>query len=100
MVATDVAGRGIDIKDVSMVINYDMAKTIEGEYLITVKKKHFSANVSKNYLQITPIASGELAVLEKLVLQFRFVPKMIVIFFMISNKLFYQVLFPHVLPNY
>ena len=29
MVATDVAGRGIDIKDVSMVINYDMAKTIE-----------------------------------------------------------------------
>ena len=29
LVATDVAGRGIDIKDVSMVINYDMAKSIE-----------------------------------------------------------------------
>lgn len=29
MVATDVAGRGIDIKDVSLVINYDMAKSIE-----------------------------------------------------------------------
>jgi len=29
LVATDVAGRGIDVKDVSMVINYDMAKTIE-----------------------------------------------------------------------
>lgn len=29
LVATNVAGRGIDIKDVSMVINYDMAKTIE-----------------------------------------------------------------------
>lgn len=30
LVATDVAGRGIDIKDVSLVINYDMAKSIEG----------------------------------------------------------------------
>ena len=29
LVATDVAGRGIDIKDVSYVINYDMAKSIE-----------------------------------------------------------------------
>lgn len=30
--ATDVAGRGIDIHDVSMVLNYDMAKNIEGEF--------------------------------------------------------------------
>jgi len=29
LVATDVAGRGIDIKDVSLVINYDMSKSIE-----------------------------------------------------------------------
>lgn len=33
LVATDVAGRGIDIQDVSMVVNYDMAKNIEGELL-------------------------------------------------------------------
>lgn len=31
LVATDVAGRGIDIQDVSMVLNYDMAKNIEGK---------------------------------------------------------------------
>lgn len=29
LVATDVAGRGIDVKDVSLVINYDMAKSID-----------------------------------------------------------------------
>lgn len=29
LVATDVAGRGIDVKDVSHVVNYDMAKTVE-----------------------------------------------------------------------
>lgn len=37
--ATDVAGRGIDIKDVSVVINYDMAKSIEGGFFM--KKLRF-----------------------------------------------------------
>ncbi|KAI9103053.1 P-loop containing nucleoside triphosphate hydrolase protein [Phlyctochytrium arcticum] len=29
LVATDVAGRGLDVKNVSLVLNYDMAKSIE-----------------------------------------------------------------------
>jgi excinuclease UvrABC helicase subunit UvrB len=30
LVVTNMAGRGMDFKDVSMVINYDMVKSIEG----------------------------------------------------------------------
>jgi ATP-dependent RNA helicase DDX23/PRP28 len=33
LVATDLAGRGIDVPDVTVVINYNMAKTIEGNIL-------------------------------------------------------------------
>lgn len=64
LVATDVAGRGIDIKDVSMVINYDMAKTIEGNCLIII----LNYNYLKCYLQIIRIVLDVLDVLVKLVL--------------------------------
>jgi len=30
LVATDVAGRGLDVKGITHVINYDMPTTIEG----------------------------------------------------------------------
>lgn len=32
LVATDVAGRGIDIQDVSLVVNFDMARSVESKY--------------------------------------------------------------------
>jgi ATP-dependent RNA helicase DDX23/PRP28 len=48
MIATDVAGRGVDVKGLGLVVNYDMAKTVEGIYPQT------AANV-----QITRIESEE-----------------------------------------
>lgn len=33
LVATNVAGRGIDVKGITHVINYEMPKTIGGIYL-------------------------------------------------------------------
>jgi len=44
LVATDVAGRGIDIKDVSIVLNYDMAKSIEGRSQHTLNRSVISVN--------------------------------------------------------
>lgn len=39
LVATDLAGRGIDVQDVSLVINYQMANTIEA-YVHRIGKFH------------------------------------------------------------
>ena len=41
LVATDVTGRGIDIKDVSLVINFDMAKNIEGKVFLQPVIEYF-----------------------------------------------------------
>lgn len=40
LVATDLAGRGIDVPDVSLVINFQMASTIEA-YVHRIGKKIF-----------------------------------------------------------
>lgn len=55
LVATDVAGRGIDIKDVSIVINYDMAKTIE-DYTHRIGR---TGRAGKNGVAITFITKDE-----------------------------------------
>ena len=52
--ATDVAGRGIDIQDVSMVVNYDMAKNIEGKW------EESSCNLGEESLLVSPCEVGAL----------------------------------------
>jgi Helicase conserved C-terminal domain len=72
LVATDVAGRGIDIKDVSLVINYDMAKSIEG-----IIDSWLLCSLCNNFiLQITLIVLVVLGELEKLELPSRSLLKM------------------------
>ena len=58
LVATDVAGRGIDIKDVSIVLNYDMAKNIEGmmhfiQFLSSYLVKRLLLSFSEAFVCIT-----------------------------------------------
>ncbi|BHF72903.1 DEAD (Asp-Glu-Ala-Asp) box polypeptide 23 [Sparganum proliferum] len=68
LVATDVAGRGIDIKDVSMVINYDMAKTID-DYVHRIGR---TGRAGKSGTAITFLTKDDTAVyydLKQLLLQ-------------------------------
>ncbi|KAI8056557.1 P-loop containing nucleoside triphosphate hydrolase protein [Syncephalis plumigaleata] len=55
LVATDVAGRGIDIKDVSLVVNYDMAKTIE-DYTHRIGR---TGRAGKQGVAITFLSNGD-----------------------------------------
>uniref|UniRef100_A0A1I8B740 Probable ATP-dependent RNA helicase DDX23 n=1 Tax=Meloidogyne hapla TaxID=6305 RepID=A0A1I8B740_MELHA len=53
LVATDVAGRGIDVKDVSLVINYDMTKSIE-DYTHRIGRTGRAGKKGKAITFITP----------------------------------------------
>ena len=57
LVATDVAGRGIDIKDVSLVLNYDMAKTIE-DYTHRIGRTGRAGKSGKAITFLTQVCSG------------------------------------------
>lgn len=57
LVATDVAGRGIDIADVSMVINYDMAKSIE-DYTHRIGR---TGRAGKSGVAVTFLTDGDSA---------------------------------------
>ncbi|XP_021945680.1 probable ATP-dependent RNA helicase DDX23 [Folsomia candida] len=57
LVATDVAGRGIDIKDVSLVINYDMGKSIE-DYTHRIGR---TGRAGKNGIAITFLTKDDSA---------------------------------------
>ncbi|RCI02000.1 DEAD (Asp-Glu-Ala-Asp) box polypeptide 23 [Rhizopus stolonifer] len=49
LVATDVAGRGIDVKNVSLVVNYDMAKSIE-DYTHRIGRRAGNSGVAITFL--------------------------------------------------
>ncbi|KAL2915438.1 mRNA splicing protein prp28 [Polyrhizophydium stewartii] len=55
LVATDVAGRGIDVKDVSLVVNFDMAKNIE-DYTHRIGR---TGRAGKNGVAITFLSSSD-----------------------------------------
>ncbi|KAJ3299985.1 DEAD (Asp-Glu-Ala-Asp) box polypeptide 23 [Borealophlyctis nickersoniae] len=55
LVATDVAGRGIDVKNVSLVVNYDMAKNIE-DYTHRIGR---TGRAGKHGLAITFLGKGD-----------------------------------------
>lgn len=57
LVATDVAGRGIDIPDVAMVINYDMAKSIE-DYTHRIGR---TGRAGKSGVAVTFLTEGDSA---------------------------------------
>eukprot|EP00912_Choanoflagellata_sp_UC4_P001324 UC4_evm2s813 len=56
-VATDVAGRGIDIKDVKLVLNYDMAKNIE-DYTHRIGRTGRAGKSGKSVTFLTKEDSG------------------------------------------
>ncbi|KAL3070185.1 hypothetical protein niasHT_004132 [Heterodera trifolii] len=53
LVATDVAGRGLDVKDVSLVLNYDMAKSIE-DYTHRIGRTGRAGKKGKSITFLTP----------------------------------------------
>lgn len=55
LVATDIAGRGIDIKDVSLVINFDMAKTVE-QYIHRIGR---TGRAGKTGVAVTFLTGGD-----------------------------------------
>ncbi|KAJ1917418.1 mRNA splicing protein prp28 [Mycoemilia scoparia] len=67
LVATDVAGRGIDVKDVSLVINYDMAKNIE-EYTHRIGRTGRAGKEGTAHTFLTPEDSGVFYDLKKMLM--------------------------------
>lgn len=52
MIATDVASRGLDVKDIGIVINYDMPNTIE-DYVHRIGRTGRAGNKGASYSFIT-----------------------------------------------
>lgn len=57
MIATDVASRGLDVKDIGVVINYDMPNTIE-DYVHRIGRTGRAGAKGQSYSFITQKEAG------------------------------------------
>ena len=57
MIATDVASRGLDVKDIGIVINYDMPNTIE-DYVHRIGRTGRAGAKGQSYSFITHKEAG------------------------------------------
>jgi len=57
MIATDVASRGLDVKDIDVVVNYDMPNTIE-DYVHRIGRTGRAGNTGLSFSFITQKEAG------------------------------------------
>jgi len=66
LVATDVAARGLDVKDIDTVVNYDFPNSVE-DYVHRIGRTARGNNVGKAFTFLTSTDVGNSRAMEELV---------------------------------